>query len=62
MYQTDPKFAFGYKLKIWLNLLFSLFLLLFMCLIIFFNIIYKFYCAILVNFYFYLVKKNYLYL
>ena len=57
------KFVFGYKLKNWFILLFNLFLLLFMCLISFFNIIYGPYYTILVNFYFYLVyKKKYLYL
>ena len=35
-------------------LLFSVFLLLFMSFIVFFNIIHKFYCTILVNFYIYL--------
>ena len=44
---------FGFKLKNQFILLFSLFLLLFMSFTILFNTIYKFYCTILINFYFY---------
>ena len=45
---------FGYQWKIEIILLFSLFLLLFMGLIIFFDTIHEFRCTILTNFYIYL--------
>ena len=54
------KFVFGYKFKNKFILLIILFYLLFICLIIFFDIIYRYHCIILVKFYFYLVyKKNF---
>ena len=48
------EYEFGFKFKNELILLFNLFLLLFISLITFFDIIYKFYYIILANFYLYI--------
>ena len=55
MWNFEIKHVFGMNYFCQFILLFILFLLLFMSPIAFFDIIYKSYCTILANFYFYLL-------
>ena len=54
LFQLTFTYAFGFKLKSQFILLFSLFLLLFICPIALFGTIHESYCTIFTNFYIYL--------